>query len=157
MKKVLIIVSLALFVTGFAAAQAQKGGTLYVSVKNVALKAGTGFFSGTKGTLDLGDQVTVIQVSGKNVEVRSVKNSNITGWTAVTNFSSKQVVSGTSSTATAKEVALAGKGFSQEVEKSYRDQQKNLNYTDVDKVEAIKINEDELKRFLEDGRLKMGD
>jgi len=157
MKRFLTILCLALFVTGFAAAQVRIGGTLYVSVKSVSLKAGTGFFSGTKGTLELGEQVTVIQINGNNVEVRSVRNTSLTGWTSSGNFSAKQVVAGTSSTATAREVALAGKGLTQEVEQEYRSQQRNLNYADVDKVEAIRVNENDLKKFLDEGRLRTGE
>jgi hypothetical protein len=56
----------------------------------------------------------------------------------------------------ANEVALAGKGFNQEVEDAYRNQG-NLNYADVDLVEAITVSEDDLRRFLEEGRLSMGD
>jgi len=157
MKRLLLILILALFAAGIAAAQIQKDSALYVSVKSVELKSSAGLFSSTKGTLVLGDQVKVIQVNGNNVEVQSVKNSNLTGWTSLSNFSTRQIVAGTSSTATAKEVALAGKGFNQEVEKSYKDQQKNLNFADVDKVEAITISEAELKQFMEEGRLKTGE
>jgi len=157
MKRFLIIFCLTLFVTGFAASQVRVGGTLYVSVKSVTLKAGTGFFSGSKGTLALGDQVTVVKIDGKNIEVRSVKNSSLSGWTSSGNFSTKQVISGTSSTATAREVALAGKGLTQEVEREYRSQQRNLNYADVDRVEAITVNETDLKRFLDEGRLRIGE
>jgi len=157
MKKILIVFCLVLFVTGLAAAQVARGGTLYVSVKNLQLKASTGWFARTNGTLDYGAQVTVIEVNGRFVNVRSAANSNLTGWTASANFSTRQVVSGTSSTATAREVALAGKGFNSEVENSYRTQQGNLNYADVDRTEAIIVNEDELRRFLETGGLSMGD
>jgi len=157
MKRALFILILILFVAGFAAAQIQAGGTLYVSVKSVDLKSGTGLFTSTKGTLALGEQVTVIQVNGNNVEVKSVKNSSVTGWTSSSNFSTRQVVAGASSTATAKEVALAGKGFNQEVEQSYKDHQSNLNYDDVDKIESINISDAELKKFMEEGRLKTGD
>ena len=157
MKKIFVIFCLAFFITGFAAAQVAKGGTLYVSVKNVELKASTGFFSATNGTLNYGDRVTVIQVNGKFVEVKSSANAAITGWTASANLSAKQVVSGTTSTATAREVALAGKGFNQEVEKSYKDQQQNLNFADVDRVEAIKVSDAELRKFLEEGRLALGE
>jgi len=156
MKKVFIVFCLVLFVTGFAAAQVSRGGTLYVAVKNVALKSSTGFFAGTRGNLAYGDRVTVLQVSGKFVEVRSAANSSLTGWTASANLSARQVVSGTSSTASAREVALAGKGFNQEVENSYRSQQ-SINYADVDRTEAITVSENDLRRFLEEGRLSMGD
>jgi uncharacterized protein YgiM (DUF1202 family) len=156
MKKVLVVFSLILFVTGIVAAQAIPGGTLYVAVKTVTLKESTGSFSANKGSLNYGDKVTVVKIDGKFTQIKSVKNPSVTGWTASSNLSVKQVVAGTSSTATAKEVALAGKGFSQEVEKTYKSQKKNLNYADVDKVEAVTVNENELKKFLEEGRLKMG-
>jgi len=157
MKKILLFLCLGLFISGFAMAQVRAGGTLYVAIRTVDLKSGTGWFASNRGSLNMGDQVTVIRVDGRFVEVRSVRNQSLTGWTASANLSARQVVAGTSSTATAREVALAGKGFNQEVEQSYRDQQRNLNYADVDRVEAIRVNEADLRRFLEEGRLSMGD
>jgi uncharacterized protein YgiM (DUF1202 family) len=158
MKKILVVLCLFLLVTGITAAQAFSGGTYYVAVKTVTLKSGAGFFAGNKGTLKYGDKVTVLKVDGKFAEVKSATNSSVTGWIATSNLSARQVVSGTKSTASAKEVALAGKGFNQEVENTYKNQKnKKINYADVDKTEAITVNESELKKFLEEGRLKMGD
>jgi len=154
MKKFLISVCLVLIITGMTAAQARVGGTMYVGVKNLQLKSGTGFFASNRGQVNYGDRVTVVQINGRFMEVRTA--SNITGWTPTANLSAKQVSSGTSSTATAREVALAGKGFNQDVENSYKTQ-KNLNYADVDRVEAVSVNENDLRRFLEEGRLSMGD
>jgi len=156
MKKSVFVFCLILFVTGFAAAQASKGGTMYVAVKTVALKSSTGFFASTKGSLNYGDKVTILQINGRNAEIRSTSNSSITGWTATANLSVKQIVSGNTNTASAREVALAGKGFNQEVENAYKTKGK-LNYTDVDKVETFSVNEAELKKFLEDGLLAMGE
>ena len=127
-----------------------------MAVKNVALKSSTGFFASTKGSLTYGARVTVIRVSGKFVEVRSAANSSLAGWTASANLSARQIVSGNTSATSAKEVALAGKGFSQEVENVYRSRQ-NVNYADVDRAETVTVSEADLKRFLEEGRLSMGD
>jgi len=156
MKKIVIVLILTLFVAGLAAAQASNGGTMYVAVKSTALKASTGFFARTNGLVNYGDRVTVLQVSGKYVQVRSAVNSSLSGWVATANLSAKQIVSGNTSTASAKEVALAGKGFNQEVENAYKTKG-NLNYADVDRVEALTVSENNLKTFLEDGRLSMGD
>jgi len=156
MKKFLIFFLLVLFIAGLAFSQVSRGGTLYVAVKTLNLKSSTGFFASNRGTLNYGDRVTVLQVSGKYVEVRSVANSSLTGWTASANLSAKEIVSGNTATVSARETALAGKGFNQEVEDNYK-RQGNLNYADVDRTEAITVNEDELKRFLEEGRLAMGD
>jgi uncharacterized protein YgiM (DUF1202 family) len=156
MKKILVLLWLVLFVTGLAAAQVFAGRTLYVAVKTLTLKSGTGFFDDSNGTLEYGDRVTVIRVDGKFAEVKSAANPSLIGWTATANLSTKQVTPGSSNTVSVKEVALAGKGFNQEVENSYKSQKNNLNYADVDKTEEIIFREDELKNFLEEGRLRMG-
>jgi uncharacterized protein YgiM (DUF1202 family) len=155
MKKCLFIFCLVLFVTGLAAAQSA-GSTLYVAVKTLTLKSGTDVFSASKGTLKYGDKVTVVRIDGKFAEVKSEANPALTGWTSTSNFSRKQIVAGSKSTASAKEVALAGKGFSQEVEKSLR-QNNNLNYADVDRTEAIRVRERDVKRFMDEGQLKKSD
>jgi uncharacterized protein YgiM (DUF1202 family) len=155
MKKLIVALCLGLLVCGLAAAQVAKGGTLYAAAKKVTLKSSTWFFAGTKGTLNYGDRVTVLQVNGKWVEVRSASNASLTGWTESSNLSVKQVVAGSASSVTAKEQALAGKGFNQEVENAYK-AKGNLNYADVDKTEAITVSDADLLKFLEEGRLATG-
>ena len=155
MKKLIITFCVGLLITGFAAAQT-RGSTMYAATKSVALKASTGFFARTNGTLNYGDRVTVLQVNGKWVEVRSATNSSLSGWTVAANMSARQIIAGSSTSASAQEVALAGKGFNREVEDVYKTQG-NPNYEDVDKMEAITVNETELLSFLEEGHLAMGD
>jgi uncharacterized protein YgiM (DUF1202 family) len=145
-----------LVAVGYAAAQVSAGGTLYVATRTLALKSGTGFFASTTATLNYGDRVTVLQVNGKNVQVRHATNASLTGWTASANLSARQIVAGTTGSASASEVAMAAKGFNQEVEANYRSQG-NYNYADVDRIEAQTLNLDNLRRFLEEGRLAMGE
>jgi uncharacterized protein YgiM (DUF1202 family) len=157
MKKVIIVCGLWVCIAVTASAQVAKGGTLYAAVKSVALKSSTGFFASTKGTLSYGDQVTVLQVNGKWVEVRSASNSSLSGWTASSNLSAKRIVAtGNASSASAREVALAGKGFNQEVENAYK-AKGTLNYADVDKTETMTVSQNELEGFLVDGRLSKGE
>ena len=156
MKKSVFVFCIILFAANFASAQVKKGGTMYVSVKTASLKASTGAFAGTTGTLEYGEKVTIIQIDGKNAEIKSAANPSITGWIPVANLSAKQVVTGTSSTASAKEISLAGKGFNQEVEDAYKSKGK-VNYADVDKIETQSAKGAELKKFIEDGRLAMGE
>jgi len=156
MKRGIFVLCLILFVAGFASAQAKKGGTMYVAVKTTTLKASTGAFANTTATLTYGEKVTIIQIDGKNAEIKSTGTPSMTGWTPLANLSAKQVVTGTSSTASAKEISLAGKGFNQEVENAYKAKGK-VNYADVDKVETQSVKDADLKKFLEDGRLAMGE
>ena len=155
MKRIIVMASLCFAVAAFAFAQS-KGSTMYVATKTLDLKSSTGFFASTRGKLAYGDQVMVLQVNGKWVEVRSATNSSLSGWTASANLTSKRVLAGSTTGATASEVALAGKGFNQEVENAYKSTGQ-LNYDDVDKTEAQEVSLEELQEFLTEGRLSMGD
>jgi len=155
MRKTFILLGLILLASGTLFAQISRGGTAWVSAKTAALKSSTWFFASTKGTLEMGAQVTVLQVNGSWAEVRSAANSSLSGWTAVSNLSAKRIVaSGTG--ASASEVALAGKGFNQEVENAYKTGG-TLNYADVDKTEAIKVSMEELYQFVTEGHLNTGE
>ena len=157
MKKVLLMFCMVFFIVASALqAQAAKGGTMYVAAKTVELKSSTGFFASARGTLAYGATVTVLQIKGKWAEVRSAAGSTVSGWTAVANLSAKRIVSGATTGATASEVALAGKGFNQEVENTYK-AGGGLNYADVDRTEAQKVSKQELQNFIVEGHLSQGD
>jgi len=156
MKKNLVMLCLGLFVVASAIpAQARKGGTMYVAVKTVELKSAAGFFASAKGNLAYGAAVTVLQIDDKWAEVKSVSSPSVSGWVSIANLSAKRVVSNTSTGATAQEVALAGKGFNQEIENAYKSGGK-LNYADVDRTEAQKVSSRELRDFISEGRLFTG-
>jgi len=152
MKKSLIVVCLVLFIAGFAAAQVGPNATMYVAVKTIDLKSSAGK---KVATLSYGDKVTVTQVNGKNLEVKSDADSSLIGWAPSVNFSTKKIVVASASTTSAKEVALAGKGFNQDIENSYSTQGQ-VNFDAVDKIEAITADETALMRFIEEGRLSAG-
>lgn len=156
MKKLIVAGSLCLLIAAAAGAQDTRGGTMYVGTKSAALKSSTGFFARTQATLSYGAQVTVLQVNGKWREVRSSSNTSQRGWTAAANLTAKRVVSGNTGGASAREVALAGKGFNQEVEDAYKTKG-GLNYADVDRTEAQKVSDTDLYEFLVDGHLSTGE
>jgi hypothetical protein len=82
--------------------------------------------------------------------------ASLTGWVSTSNLTGKRInPSGTGTSASAKEVALAGKGFSEEVENAYK-AETQLNYTGVNAVEAITVAERDLYNFLVEGHLAMG-
>ena len=154
MKKMLIAASLILLICCAAFAQ-EVGKTVWISSKTAELKASASAFASVTATLKMADQVTVLKVNGNWCEVRSSANATITGWTAKSNLSTRRIVASGSS-ASASEVALAGKGFNQEVENSYKTQGK-VNYDAVDRTEAIKIPTDELYKFVTEGHLNTGE
>jgi uncharacterized protein YgiM (DUF1202 family) len=157
MKKVLLLASLVVFLAGTAAAQVSRGSTAYVTAKTVKVKSSTGFFAGSRGTLSYGAQVTVLQMQGKWAEIRSAGSPSITGWIASSNLTTKRIsASGSGTSASAGEIALAGKGFNEEVENAYQ-AGGNLNYADVDKTEALQVSQEDLYRFVTEGHLAAGE
>jgi len=158
MKRNFVLLCMAFFVAAptVVQAQASKGGTMYVAAKTLELKSSAGFFASVKGTLSYGAVVTVLQIKDNWAEVRSSANHDVSGWTAVTNLSAKRIVATAGSGATASEVALAGKGFNQEVENAYKAKGR-LNYADVDRVEAQNVSKKELQDFITAGHLSQGD
>ncbi|MCL2043566.1 MAG: hypothetical protein FWG89_05445 [Treponema sp.] len=156
MKKIIVLFCLCVCITAILPAQARAGGTMWVAVKTLDLKSSTGFFASTRARLDYGAQVTVLQINGAWAEIRSAANAANSGWVKTASLSARRVVPGDSASATASEVALAGKGFNQEIENSYR-ASGNLNYDAVDRLEEMQVSPDVLRIFLEEGRLRMGE
>jgi len=155
MKRLFILFGFFLLVSCALFAQIKSGTTVWVSSKTADLKSSTGFFASNVGSLAMGTEVRVLQVSGNWAEVQSAVNTSLKGWTAASNLSTRRIVaSGTG--ASASEIALAGKGFSQEVEDSYKTQG-NLNYADVDRTEAITVSLDVLYQFVTEGHLSTGE
>jgi uncharacterized protein YgiM (DUF1202 family) len=153
MKRTFVV--LFIFLGGMVFAQVSRGSTQYVAVRSAVLKSSTGFFAATRGTLAYGAQVTVLQVRGKWVEVRSASSASLSGWTALSNLTSRRVSAAASSTASREDVAMAGKGLSEEIENSYRTQGE-YNYTDLDRMEAQSVTDEELLEFITEGRLSRG-
>ncbi len=56
--------------------------------------------------------------------------------------------------ATQDEVALAGKGFTPQVEKVFRQRNPDMQFVLVDQVESLRISDKKIQTFLEQGNLK---
>jgi len=153
MKKILFF--LALVILSFSAVEAQApGSTMYITVKKTDVKTSTGFFAASRGTLELGAEVAVIQIKGKWAEIRSTTPA-LTGWVAAAALGSqKPRIAG--ARIGAGEIAMAGKGFSGDVEQIYR-QGEEIDYSPVDAMESLSIPDEELRKFLTEGRLAAGE
>jgi uncharacterized protein YgiM (DUF1202 family) len=154
MKRSIIFVLFCLTVTGLFAQKV--GDTLYVNVNSANLKSSTGFFASTTGTVKYGDDVRVLAINGKWFQVRNSRN--ITGWIASSSLTTKRIsVQGNTANASAKEIALAGKGFSPEVESEYKKGGEKVNYAAVDAMEKANIADKDLLAFIDEGHLARGE
>jgi uncharacterized protein YgiM (DUF1202 family) len=152
---------LGILIIGTVAVYAQSGGrVMYVATRDAELKSSTGFFADTVITLQYGDQVTVLRENGKWMEVKPAKRPSSSGWILGNSLTSKRIISsGSGTSASADELALAGKGFSEDVEQAYKSRASAsaANYAEVDAMEALTVSREELHKFLVEGHLNTGE
>jgi hypothetical protein len=156
-----LFLALGILMIGTAAVHAQPGSrVMYVATRDAELKSSTGFFADTVITLQYGDQVTVLRENGKWMEVKPAKRPSVSGWILANSLTSKRIISsGSGTSASADELALAGKGFSEEIEQAYKSRAGGsaANYAEVDAMEAFTVSVEELYRFLVEGHLNTGE
>ena len=151
MKKWILICCAALMATGAWAAK-----EMSVQVRDGQLRNRASFLGTVVGTVTYGDRVTVNQTQAGWCEV-SIAGK--TGWIHESALTPKKVVlaSGTADARVqsvgSEEVALAGKGFSKEVEAEYKKQNQNVDYTWVDWMGQQTVATERLIAFLKQGNL----
>ena len=134
-----------------ALAFSQAGNVRYVCVQTEEVKESPSFFARTQGSFSLGDAVTLTREDGKWSQVRSER---LNGWVRTSSLSTRRILPSGAS-ATAAEVALAGKGFSPDIEIEYR--KNGLDYSMVNSMENNVIAPEELLSFITEGRLARGE
>lgn len=132
------------------------GGEMSVQVRDGQLRNRASFLGTVTGTVVYGDRVTVNQTAAGWCEVTTAKGA--TGWIHESALTPKRIVldSGANDArigASGEEVALAGKGFSKEVEAEYKKQNAKLDYAWVDRMLTFKVSDSDLVRFLQQGGL----
>lgn len=112
------------------------------------------FLAPAKARVHFGDQLEVtakegdwFRVNFRNAKGCVHKNAVRETTAALTD------VSGKGYSTTSDEVALAGKGFNPEVEKSYRAKHPELDYHAVESIEAYQVSDESLKAFITAGGL----
>jgi uncharacterized protein YgiM (DUF1202 family) len=172
-KYLLILTCLFLVCSVFAAPKTE---TKYVCVKSAAVKEGTGLLAKTVAFLDYGTKVLVVKIDGKNSFIQVADDKSIEGWIPTASLTKKQVTqvamnksngsniaqaakgnvvgSSGSTGASDKELALAGKGFSEGAEKAFKASHANIDFGPVDDMEMISVSDKEIMNFIVDGKLK---
>lgn len=141
----------AALVHGLAAAA-----TLQVQVEQVPLREKPSFLGKAVVTASYGDALTVVQENRDWVLVRDGQGRS--GWVHTSALTEKRVVlrAGTTpaqTTADTREVALAGKGFNESVEKQFKAENAALDFTWIDRMETFQVGEEAKAAFLREGGL----
>ena len=128
--------------------------TMSVQVKKSSLRDRPSFLGKMVGKVTYGQELEVIEKKSTWLKVRS---EDVTGWLHPSALTSKKIYlqSGekdVSRTAGTGEMALAGKGFNEEVEKEFR-KDTELNYEAVDQIESYEVSNHDKFYFIRDGGL----
>jgi hypothetical protein len=127
-----------------------------VQVRTTQLRETPLFLGRIVGAASYGDRVEVIETRGDWVQVRDAAGR--TGWLHASALTEKKIVlaagqADAETAASGQEIALAGKGFSEEVEGAYRGAHPDLDYTWVDRMAGWTISPTAAAAFVRDGGL----
>lgn len=148
MRKILFV--FLLFCAGLAAAQ-----TITIKVKDTKVRSGPKFYANSIYSAKRGEQLTKVAAQQDWYQVQTP--SGKTGWVHSSAVETKKLKLSSGewveTEVSPDEVALAGKGFNQEVEAEYRKNHPELDFGPVDRMEALVITEEEMVAFLKEGKL----
>lgn len=145
----MMLAALCLALSGLA----QSVKTMSVQVKEGQLRKAPSFLAAIVARPSYGESVQVMEDKGdwKRVSLRGSQ-----GWMHASALTTKRIVlqagaAAVPASATGSEIALAGKGFSEEVEKQYRSQNRGVDYTWVDRMEKFRVSPEQMQAFLVQG------
>jgi uncharacterized protein YgiM (DUF1202 family) len=130
--------------------------TLVIKVQSTHVRKEPKFYSSSIATLRAGESVSQISTQGGWVKVRT--SQGVEGWihsqaVATGKLAVAAMDKSVKMSATADEVALAGKGFNRQVEDAYKSRNTGISFSEVDRMIKIKVTPAELRRFLMEGKL----
>lgn len=153
MKK-LAALALVLGLAGVAVAGIKAGSQVTIRVMSAKVMGAPKFIGTAAATLSRGDQLTVKEVKGDWFRVEGAAK----GWVHKTNVVEGNVELSTTpggggSGASRDEVELAGRGFTPQIEDSYRQSNPELDFSHVDAIEQVNLDPGELEAFVAEGGL----
>lgn len=151
-RRAALVASLLVLVATLAVAQ---NTVMSVQVREAPVRSTPSFLGAIIGQVSYGDRVEVVEVANGWAHV-NLPSGTGQGWMSISALSRQQLAlkagSNVASGASSSEVALAGKGFNEQVEQQY-ESETQLDYTWVNKMEKIVYSPQQLEAFLKQGQL----
>ena len=128
-----------------------------IQVKKGHLRSGPSFLGKIVAALDYGDRVAVLEKRNPWVKVQSTEK-NSAGWLHDSALTTKKVIlkpgaADVEQAATSDELALAGKGFNQQVEGEYKSKNPHLDYSLINALEQVVVPQAQIEQFIKEGEL----
>lgn len=151
-----LIVAVVLLIVPALSAGAQEARS--VSVRETQLRESPGFLGRVIATLAYGDRGDFILEQNGWTRARFGASE---GWVHTSALTTKRIVLTASDrdvqeAASSREVALAGRGFNRQVEEQYA-AETGLDFHEIDRIEAYKLDSEELLAFLQAGGLSLSE
>lgn len=156
MKRCVVLCGVLALLFCAGAARAATPQQMSVQVRNGQVRANPSFLGPIVAPVEYGDSV---RVSGEQAGWMKITTSaGKEGWIHGSALTTKRVVlqAGTKdvqAAASGDELALAGKGFSSEVEAEFKAANKDIDFKWVDRMETFKVDMPEIQRFLKEGNV----
>jgi len=132
-----------------------------VSVREAGLRSSPAFLAAVGTPIEYGESVRVLEARGDWLRVR-VLSSGAEGWLHVSAMAEKRALrleraeGSSTGGATSREIALAGRGFNEQVEAQYK-RDKGLDFSEVDEMETYGRPVEELVAFFAEAGLTVDD
>ncbi|MBP5322021.1 MAG: SH3 domain-containing protein [Kiritimatiellae bacterium] len=132
---------------------------LQVQVENAQVREKPSYMGKVIGTLPYGTEITPASTQGAWTQVK-LTNGQF-AWINSSALTSKRITirangAAVNQTASASDLALAGKGFNQSVENEFKRQNPKLNFAAVDQMEKRTTTPAQIQQFIQQGGLKGG-
>jgi len=142
-----------------AAAVLAAGPLRSVQVREGQLRQSPSFLGKISARVAYGDRLEVLEEKGGWTRVRDDAGND--GWIHTSALTEKKVVlqagqADVAAGASGEEIALAGKGFNEDVEKTWRESNPDLDFTWVDRMEGWTVTPAEAAAFVTAGELVPG-
>ncbi|MBU0988485.1 MAG: SH3 domain-containing protein [Proteobacteria bacterium] len=128
-----------------------------VQVKEGQVRSAPSFLGKIVFSVAYGNRVAVFGEKGA-WSLIGMPGRDVKGWIHASALTRKKIVlkagaADVSQAASSDEIALAGKGFNAQVENEFRAKNPNIDFTWIDRMEAVRISPEEMQRFLKEGGL----
>lgn len=129
-----------------------------IQVERTQLRSTPAYYGPVVATVKYADRMKIIDSKGAWVKASAARN-HAAGWIHISALTSAKLSpkSGSQNAPTsvsAGELSAAEKGFTEQIEQAYRQKNKNIDFTWVDKMEKIKISSEQSVAFLKEGQIK---
>lgn len=133
------------------------GEKMSVQVRTGQLRAKPSFLGSVVASVAYADRVTVAGKQDPWLKVTDARGR--TGWIHQSALTKKRIVLSAGAANVGKgvsgeELALAGKGFNSQVEAEFKAENRNIDFTWVDRMETFVVSPDEATVFLSEGKVE---